>query len=87
METAQIPLLLLLALAATGAPAAPSAVAMPGPSVDGSAAPLDSLALTVRQLLAVDAALPAVAPGRLAQWYNWSNWSNHSCISGSWKNC
>ena len=87
METAQIPLLLLLALAATGAPAAPSLAAMPGPSADGRAAPLDSLGLTVRQLLAVDSVAPALEPGRLAQWYNWSNWSNQACVSGTWKNC
>ena len=80
---------MLLALATTGAPAAPgrASEAAPGPAIDASTAPLDSLALTVRQLLAVESASPAVESGRLAQWYNWSNWMNHSCASGTWKNC
>ena len=90
METTQLPLLLVLALAATGLPAADLPAA--GPGVDAPAPPLDSLTLTVRRLLA---AAPAVAAGesgkagtmQLAQWSNWSNWMNNSCTSGTWRNC
>ena len=87
METTQLPLLLVLALAATGMPAAgPPAGPTVGSALDAPAPPLDSLTLTVRRLLATGESGMA-APGQLAQWSNWSNWMNNNCTSGTWRNC